>query len=143
MMGLRTLLLISLFAALEPMLAAGSHRGRSMPGSPVNISREDRGLRRAVLAAAQFFNNQSNDAFLFKPSAVLGAQRQIIKGIRYFVDLEISRTVCRKRDDNNSNLSSCDLQPAGRLQQTIQCHTEVWVISWQNATRTQVFHCRA
>ncbi|KAL6102280.1 cst7 [Pungitius sinensis] len=142
MMGLKTLLLIALLAVLEWMLAAGSHRGHFVPGSPVNISREDRGLRRVVLASAQFFNNQSNDAFLFKPSAILKAQRQIVKGIRYLVNLEISRTVCRKRDHNNS-LFSCDLQPAGRLQQTFQCHTEVWVIPWQNVTRTQVFHCRA
>ncbi|KAM8859181.1 cystatin-F [Spinachia spinachia] len=143
MMRLKTPLIIGLLAILELMVAAGSHQGRSVPGSPVNISREDRGLRPVVLAAAQFFNKQSNDAFLFKPSAVLAAQRQIVKGIRYFVDLEISRTVCRKGGNNDNNLSSCDLQPEGRLQQTIQCHTEVWVIPWQNATRTQVFHCKA
>uniref|UniRef100_A0A3B4XB37 Cystatin domain-containing protein n=1 Tax=Seriola lalandi dorsalis TaxID=1841481 RepID=A0A3B4XB37_SERLL len=32
---------------------------------------------------------------------------QIVKGIRYIVDLEISRTVCRKRDHDNI-LSKCD-----------------------------------
>ncbi|XP_075939602.1 cystatin-F [Anarhichas minor] len=141
MMGLKTLLLVSLLAALELMLAAGSHHGRSMPGSPVNISRKDRGLRQVVLSAAHFFNNQSNDAFLFRPSAVHRAQRQIVKGIRYLVDLEISRTVCRKRDNNN-NLSNCDFQPVGRLHQMFQCHTEVWVVPWQNQTRTLLFHCR-
>lgn len=40
---------------------------------------------------------------------------QIVKGVRYIVDFDISRTVCRKRD--NSNLSNCDFQPVGRLHQ--------------------------
>ncbi|XP_054455577.1 cystatin-F [Anoplopoma fimbria] len=141
MMGMKTLLLVSLLAVLELTLAAGSHHGRSMPGSPVNISRTDRGLLQVVLSAARSFNNQSNDAFLFKPSAIHRAQRQVVKGVRYIVDLEISRTVCRKRDNNN-NLSNCDFQPEGRLHQTFQCHTEVWVMPWQNETRTLVFQCK-
>ncbi|GLD56025.1 cystatin-F-like protein [Lates japonicus] len=142
-MGLKTLLLVSLLlAALELSLAAGVHHVRSMPGSPLNISTDDRGLRQVVLAAAYSFNNQSNDAFLFKPSAITRAQRQIVKGLRYIVDLEISRTVCRKRDHNN-NLSKCDLQPKGRLQQTFQCHFEVWLIPWENETNVQVFLCKS
>ncbi|XP_034407878.1 cystatin-F [Cyclopterus lumpus] len=144
MMGLKTLLLVSLLAARELMLAAGSHHGRPMPGSPINISRKDPVLRQVVLRAACSFNNQSNDAFLFKPSAIHRAQRQVVKGVQYIVDMEISRTVCRKRDDNNNNnnLSTCNFQPEGRLQQTFQCHTEVWVIPWKNETRTLVLDCK-
>ncbi|XP_070771717.1 cystatin-F [Enoplosus armatus] len=143
MMGLKTLLLASLLGVLEVRLAAGSHHGRSMPGSPYNISRDDRGLQQAVLAAAYSFNNQSNDAFLFKPSAIHRAQRQVVKGVRYILDLEISRTVCRKRDkNNNNNLSNCGFQPEGRLHQTFQCHFEVWVIAWQNVTKTLVSLCK-
>ncbi|XP_068457934.1 cystatin-F-like [Clinocottus analis] len=154
-MGRKTLLLVALLAVLELMLVAGSlndrrlgshlggHHGRSMPGSPVNISRKDPVLRQVVLSAACSFNNQSNEAFLFKPSAIQRAQRQVVKGVQYTVDLKISRTVCRKRDNNNNNknLSSCDFQPEGRLQQTFQCHTEVWVIPWKNQTRTLVLDC--
>lgn len=53
---------------------------------------------------------------------------QIVKGIRYIVDLEISRTVCRKRDGNN-NLSHCDFQPPGRLQQvSVTSQQEVFIM---------------
>jgi len=63
------------------MLAAGGRHGRLMPGSPTNISRKDPVLRQVVLRAACSFNNQSNDAFLFKPSAIHRAQRQVgVKG---------------------------------------------------------------
>ncbi|XP_035848266.1 cystatin-F [Sander lucioperca] len=139
-MGLKTLLLLSLLAALElPLAAFGGRAGGSMPGSPSNVSRNDRGLQQVVLAAAYSFNNQSNDAFLFKPSLILRAQRQVVRGVKYIVDWKISRTVCRKREDGN--LSNCDFQPAGRLHQTFACHTEVWLIPWLNQTKTLQFHC--
>ncbi|XP_070833968.1 cystatin [Chaetodon trifascialis] len=141
MMGLKTLLLASLLGVLEVTLAVGSRHAGFLPGSPHNISRNDRGLKQVVLTAAYSYNNQSNDAFLFRPSAIHRAQRQVVKGVRYIVDLEISRTVCRKRD-NNKNLSNCDFQPDGRLQQKLQCHFEVWLIPWQNKTKILDLLCK-
>ncbi|KAG7215256.1 hypothetical protein INR49_022652, partial [Caranx melampygus] len=91
MMGVKTLLFVSLLAVLELRLLSAevtSHHGRRlMPGSPLNISRNDHDL-----------------------------QQVIVKGVRYIVDLEISRTVCRKRD-HEADLSKCDLQPPGPLHQ--------------------------
>ncbi|XP_042288483.1 cystatin-F [Thunnus maccoyii] len=136
------LLLGSLLAALEARSAAGRHHGRSMPGSPFNISTNDRGLEQVVLNATCSFNKQTNDAFLFRPSAIHRAQRQIVKGIRYIVDLEISRTVCRKREHNNNNLTDCDFQPEGLLHQTFQCHFDVWVVPWKHEMNNLVFLCK-
>lgn len=48
-----------------------------MPGAPHNIRTNDGSLQPVVLDAAYFYNNKSNDAFLFRPSAVLAAQRQV------------------------------------------------------------------
>ncbi|KAM6915818.1 cystatin-F [Xenentodon cancila] len=139
-MAVKMLLLAALLAVLDVMVVAGSH-GHSMPGSLSNISRDNPGLQQVVLTAAYSFNNQSNDAFLFRPSSINRAQRQIVKGIRYNIDLEISRTVCRKRDKNN-NLSHCDFQPPGRLHQTFQCHVEVWQIPWTHESKTLEFVCK-
>uniref|UniRef100_A0A3Q3BSA4 Uncharacterized protein n=1 Tax=Kryptolebias marmoratus TaxID=37003 RepID=A0A3Q3BSA4_KRYMA len=61
---------------VEVVLVAGSPHDHSMPGSPNNISSNDPGLQQVVLNAAYSFNNQSNDAFLFKASAIHRAQRQ-------------------------------------------------------------------
>uniref|UniRef100_H3C392 Cystatin domain-containing protein n=1 Tax=Tetraodon nigroviridis TaxID=99883 RepID=H3C392_TETNG len=113
------------------------------PGAPVNISTDDAGLQQAVLNATYLYNNQSNDAFLFKPSAVVrahGSLFQIVKGFKYLVDFQISRTVCRKRDAH-ADLSRCDFQPKGLLHQTIQCHFEVWLIPWENEAE-QVLSCK-
>ncbi|KAG7233257.1 hypothetical protein INR49_007336 [Caranx melampygus] len=80
MMGVKTLLLVSLLAVLELRLLSAevtSHHGRRlMPGSPLNISRNDHDLQQVVLTSTCSFNNQSNDAFLFRPSAIHRAQRQ-------------------------------------------------------------------
>lgn len=59
------------------MLVAGVRDAGFLPGSPRNISRNDHDLQRIVLTAAYSYNNQSNDAFLFRPSAVRRAQRQV------------------------------------------------------------------
>lgn len=145
MMGQKTLLLLlllSLLGVLEVTLARGFYYGRSMPGSPRNISRTDHNLQSVVLIATYSFNNQSNDAFLFKPSAIHRAQRQVVKGLRYNIDFEISRTVCRKQDHNNNDLTNCDFQPKGPLHQTFQCHLEVWVIPWLKKYETEVFECK-
>lgn len=58
-------------------VASGSHHGSLIPGAPHNISRNDTRLQQVVLNAANLYNNQSNDAFLFKPSAIITAQRQV------------------------------------------------------------------
>ncbi|XP_053189114.1 cystatin-F [Scomber japonicus] len=156
------LLLGSLLAAPEVSSAAGSHQERSgsgsrpgsmsgsgsrpasgsMPGSPFNISTNDRGLQQVVLNATRSFNSQSNDAFLFRPSSILRAQRQIVKGFRYIVDLDISRTVCRKRE-KVSNLTDCVFQPEGPLQQTFRCHVEVWIVPWKHQTNDLEFLCKS
>ncbi|CAJ1057602.1 cystatin-F [Xyrichtys novacula] len=144
MMGQKTLLLLlSLLAVLEMASALGFYYGRSMPGSPYNISRTDPRIQKVVLDATFTFNNQSNDAYLFKPYAIYRAQRQVVKGVRYIVDFEISRTVCRKRDSNHNDLPNCDFQPEGRLHQTFRCHLEVWVIPWRKESITQVFFCQS
>ncbi|KAF7646542.1 hypothetical protein LDENG_00185890 [Lucifuga dentata] len=110
-----TLLLVSLLLSLEWMWWAESQHVHSMPGSPYNISKNDTNLLQAVAIATDSFNNQSNDAFLFRVSSIQRAQQQLVKGFMYIMDVEISRTICHKRD--KKDLSSCDFQPEGPLHQ--------------------------
>ncbi|KAM9803771.1 cystatin-F [Neosynchiropus ocellatus] len=128
--------LAALVLVFEGLAAVPSFPGCQMLGSPCNISLNDRDLHKFVFIAAQAFNNQTNDAFLFKPAAILSAQRQIVKGIHYIVDLELSRTVCSKYVDKN--LQQCDFQPAGPLSQTLRCHADVWWIPWRRQVQTRI-----
>ncbi|XP_053088833.1 cystatin-F isoform X1 [Pangasianodon hypophthalmus] len=110
------------------------------PGKPQNVSRNDTEVKKAVLTATYFFNNKSNDAFFFKASAIDEAQRQIVKGIKYFLKVEISRTVCKKRDAD-ADLANCSFQPKHKLQQTFLCNFEVWAVPWQKMMKTTHFLC--
>ncbi|KAI5108288.1 cystatin-F-like, partial [Silurus meridionalis] len=86
------------------------------PGKPRIVSKNDTEVKKAVLIATYSFNNKSNDAFFFKASAIDDAQRQIVKGIKYILKVEISRTVCKKRDPD-ADLANCGFQPKHELQQ--------------------------
>ncbi|KAM3606297.1 uncharacterized protein V6R79_013978 [Siganus canaliculatus] len=139
----RPLLLVALLVRLvlaatgTPAAGSGHRHGRLMPGSPRHISRNDPGLQKVVLAATCSYNNRSNDAFLFRSSSIHSATRQVVRGVRYVVDLDLSRTVCRKRD-HVQNLLDCGFQPKGPLNQTLQCHVDVWTIPWMNRTDSVV-----
>lgn len=58
-------------------MAASSHSGSIIPGAPYNVSRDDVSLQKVIFSATYSFNNQSNDAFLFRPSAIISALRQV------------------------------------------------------------------
>ena len=55
-----------------------------VPGSPSNVSKNDKGLAKAVLVATYFFNNQSNDAYLFRTSEVEKARDRYARWRRVF-----------------------------------------------------------
>ncbi|XP_072533770.1 cystatin [Salminus brasiliensis] len=111
-----------------------------IPGKPQNVSKNDTGVKKAVQTAVYSFNNQSNDAFFFKASAIDDAQRQIVKGIKYLLKVELSRTVCEKRE-SDVDLANCDFQPHGVLQQTFFCNAEVWAIPWLKIMKTTSCFC--
>ncbi|XP_077103149.1 cystatin-F [Siphateles boraxobius] len=115
---------------------------RPIPGTLQNVSKNDTGVQKAVLTGTYSFNNKSNDAFLFKASSVDDAKRQVVKGIRYILEVEISRTVCRKMG-NNDNLTNCTFQTDNLLQQTFLCHFDIWSIPWMKTMSTTYFKCHS
>ncbi|XP_059374072.1 cystatin-F-like isoform X1 [Carassius carassius] len=113
---------------------------RPIPGTLQNVSKNDTGVKEAVLTGTYSFNNKSNDAFLFKASAVDDAKRQIVKGIRYILEVEISRTMCRKRG-NTDDLNNCPFQTDSLLRQTFFCHFDIWSVPWMKMMSTTYFKC--
>ncbi|XP_030628250.1 cystatin-F [Chanos chanos] len=113
---------------------------RPHPGTVNNISKNDTGVQKAVLTGTYSFNNKSNDIFLFKASAIDSAKRQVVKGIRYILDVEITRTVCRKME-KDVDLANCRFQSDRLLRQTFLCHFEVWSIPWLRQMKTTYFIC--
>uniref|UniRef100_A0A8C1LCU5 Cystatin domain-containing protein n=1 Tax=Cyprinus carpio TaxID=7962 RepID=A0A8C1LCU5_CYPCA len=111
---------------------------RPIPGTLQNVSKNDTGVKEAVLTGTYSFNNKSNDAFLFKASAVDDAKRQIVKGIRYILEVEISRTVCRKRG-NTDDLNNCPFQTDRLLRQVCVCFSiELEKMKWLSGSKVKV-----
>ncbi|KAJ8248483.1 hypothetical protein GJAV_G00242500 [Gymnothorax javanicus] len=113
--------------------------GRYIPGSLCNVSKNDTEVQKAVLTGTYTFNNQSNDEFLFKAWRIDDAKRQIVKGIKYILEVQISRTVCRKTA--STDLNNCHFQPEGKLHQIFHCHFEVWAMPWLKLMTTTFFFC--
>ncbi|XP_066553478.1 cystatin-F [Amia ocellicauda] len=109
------------------------------PGSTTDVSKNDPGVQKAVKTATYYFNNRSNDIFVFRASSIDDAKKQVVKGVKYILEVEISRTVCRKR--GHPDPDNCDFQPNGILKQTFRCHFEVWSIPWLHQMETTFFSC--
>ncbi|KAL0964325.1 hypothetical protein UPYG_G00322260 [Umbra pygmaea] len=138
-MGLRyLLLLVSAFCMCSTVRCQTQ---TFIPGAPYDISTNDTAVLKAALHGTYTFNNQTNDAFLFKPSAIEKAKRQIVKGLKYIMEVDLSRTVCRKRGQNNTDLANCIFQPDELLKQTFHCHLTVWTIPWLHIMKTQNMSC--
>uniref|UniRef100_A0A8D1W292 Cystatin domain-containing protein n=1 Tax=Sus scrofa TaxID=9823 RepID=A0A8D1W292_PIG len=110
------------------------------PGCPKTIETNDPDVLRAARHSAESFNNCSNDAFLFKESHVSKALVQIVKGLKFMLDMDISRTTCKKLGHHTS-LDNCSFQTNHSLQWTFSCYSEVWVVPWLQSVEVSVLRC--
>uniref|UniRef100_A0A8D1DTE2 Cystatin F n=1 Tax=Sus scrofa TaxID=9823 RepID=A0A8D1DTE2_PIG len=110
------------------------------PGCPKTIETNDPDVLRAARHSAESFNNCSNDAFLFKESHVSKALVQIVKGLKFMLDMDISRTTCKKLG-HHASLDNCSFQTNHSLQWTFSCYSEVWVVPWLQSVEVSVLRC--
>uniref|UniRef100_A0A098LWM2 Cystatin F n=1 Tax=Eublepharis macularius TaxID=481883 RepID=A0A098LWM2_EUBMA len=110
------------------------------PGSPVPIKTNDSGVQKAARYGVYTYNNSSNDIFLFKESHINKATVQVVRGLKYNLDVNISRTVCSKR--KHPSLDRCHFQKSKKLRQTFRCHFEVWLTPWLPRAEVLVSNCQ-
>ncbi|XP_037349607.1 cystatin-F isoform X1 [Talpa occidentalis] len=109
------------------------------PGFPKTIETNNPEVRKAARLSVERFNNCTNDIFLFKESHISKALVQIVKGLKYMLDVQIARTICKK--NKHPNLDNCDFQTNHTLKQTLSCYSEVWVIPWLQKFEVPVLQC--
>ncbi|XP_067844477.1 cystatin-F-like isoform X2 [Heptranchias perlo] len=109
------------------------------PGFPRDINTTDSGVQNATLVAIYGYNNQTNDIFLFKVQTIHKAQVQVVAGLKYFLYVDIGRTVCRK--GKPYNLKYCSFQTHAPLNKTLACFFEVWVTSWKQISKVIAVNC--
>nr|KAF6422039.1 cystatin F [Rousettus aegyptiacus] len=109
------------------------------PGFPETIKTNDPGVLKAARHSVERFNNYTNDIFLFKESHISKALVQIVKGLKYMLNMEIGRTTCKKT--KHPRLDYCEFQTNHTLKRTLSCYSEVWVIPWLQRFEVPILHC--
>ncbi|KAM9795359.1 cathepsin F [Neosynchiropus ocellatus] len=127
------LALAALAAALSAVMGLGEDLDRPLfgpPGSPIHLRDSDPGLKKVLKFAEERYNLGSNAMHLRRVSRLVSATKQLVKGIRYTVTVELSNTQCKK----SAMLRTCDFYPESEKLKTEVCVFEVWDIPWQGST---------
>ncbi|XP_072799729.1 cystatin-F isoform X1 [Vicugna pacos] len=109
------------------------------PGFPKTIKTDNPDVLRAARHSAERFNNCSNDVFLFKESRVRRALVQVVKGLKFMLDVDIGRTTCKKT--GHPSLDDCDFQTNRTLKRdgiNADCRNEG---AWGQPQLTQAQPC--
>uniref|UniRef100_A0A4W5NEJ1 Cathepsin F n=1 Tax=Hucho hucho TaxID=62062 RepID=A0A4W5NEJ1_9TELE len=122
------ILLCLTLAVLGSVLADLDGPLMGAPGSAVRLSENDPGLKKALKFAEQRYNEGSNAMHVRRVSKILSASKQLVKGIRYSIMVELSNTQCKKA----ARLRICDFCPEEHNLKTEVCVFEVWDIPWES-----------
>uniref|UniRef100_A0A3B4YNJ4 Cathepsin F n=1 Tax=Seriola lalandi dorsalis TaxID=1841481 RepID=A0A3B4YNJ4_SERLL len=136
MVGFRSCLVVqwlALAAVLGTVFGLGEDLDRPLfgpPGSPIRLHESDPGLKKALEFAEERYNRGSNAMHLRRVSRLISATKQLVKGIRYTITVEVSNTQCKK----STMLRTCDFYPESQKLKTELCMFEVWDVPWQGTS---------
>ncbi|NXA39365.1 CYT protein, partial [Eudromia elegans] len=117
---------------LAGVALGGEERPPPLLGAPMNVAENDEGLQRALHFAMAQYNRASNDKYSSRVARVISAQRQIVAGVKYIIEVEVGRTNCPK---SVSDLQSCAFHEAPELAKRVTCSFVVYSVPWLNQTR--------
>ncbi|XP_056136890.1 cathepsin F isoform X2 [Lampris incognitus] len=140
--GARAALLCLALAAVGSAPGSGEDLDRppfGAPGSPVQLRESDPGLKRALKFAEDRYNLGSNAMHVRRVSKFISASKQLVKGIRYTITVEMSNTQCKK----SAMLRTCDFYPEPHQLKREVCLFEVWDIPWQGTSTLLKQKCQA
>ena len=112
--------------------------GQRMLGAPIEVSSKDEGAQRALQFAMNEYNRASNDMYTSRVSEVLSVRKQIVSGVKYFLDVKVGRTTCTKPA---ADLENCAFHEAPELAQHLTCNFVVYSIPWLSQIHLQKNNC--
>ncbi|KAM4842223.1 cystatin-C-like [Thomomys bottae] len=124
------LLLAALAGALavSPEAGVGASQPRAkMLGGILEADANEPGVRKALTYALSEYNKASNDAFHSRVEQVVRARKQLVAGIKYYLDVAIGRTTCTK---SQSNLTDCPFHEEANLKRKQLCSFQVYTVPW-------------
>ncbi|NXB00030.1 CYT protein, partial [Cnemophilus loriae] len=129
----RASVVVLLAAAL--LFFAGSVRGGErrpvLVGAPEAIKdpQNDEGLQRALQFAMTAYNRASNDMYSSRVVRIISAEKQVVAGIKYIMEVEIARTTCTKQATDSQH---CAFLQEPQLAKRTICKFEVLNVPWRN-----------
>nr|XP_015194264.1 PREDICTED: cathepsin W [Lepisosteus oculatus] len=99
-------------------------------GAAVRVSGSDPGVQRAVRFAEERYNMGSNGMYLRRISRIVSATKQVARGVRYRVLVEVGNTPCKKSAPPDPQLCQLVLDPHALKREL--CLFEVWDIPWES-----------
>uniref|UniRef100_A0A674HGR3 Egg-white cystatin n=1 Tax=Taeniopygia guttata TaxID=59729 RepID=A0A674HGR3_TAEGU len=139
----RVSVLVLLVAAL--LCFAGAVRGAGlrprMVGAPQPIENpeNDEGLERALQFAMTAYNRASNDMYSSRVVRVISAQRQIVAGVKYIMEVEIARTTCTKPA---TDIQHCAFHEEPQMAKHTICNFVVLNVPWRNQVELLESKCQ-
>ncbi|XP_006268793.1 cystatin [Alligator mississippiensis] len=117
---------------LAAVAAAGTREGGRRPrllGGLEDANENDEGVQRALQFAMSEYNKASNDKYSSRVARVVRAQKQIVSGVKYILDVELGRTTCTK---SATDLQSCAFHKEPAMAKHVTCNFVVLSVPWLN-----------
>ncbi|XP_053314524.1 cystatin-like [Spea bombifrons] len=96
-------------------------------GAPANADPSEEGVRRAMSFALHEYNKASNDMYAHKIEKINSVTKQIVSGVNYVFDVDITRTKCRKP---TSDLANCESYSDPGSSKAVNCLFTVYSVPW-------------
>ncbi|XP_053429702.1 cystatin-8 [Nycticebus coucang] len=130
-----------LFLTLPVALVAGTDPGENevmvlKNFKPINASHSN--VKQCLWFAMRQYNKDSEDKYLFMVTNVLRAQLRITHCLEYIVDVEITRSNCKKIPSNDEN---CAIQENPGLRKKQSCSFLVETLPWNGEFNLTKKHC--
>ncbi|NXO13411.1 CYT protein, partial [Oriolus oriolus] len=135
---------VVLLLAVALLFFAGAVRGGElrprMVGAPETIQdpQNDEGLLRALQFAMTAYNRASNDMYSSRVVRIISAQKQIVAGVKYIMEVEIARTTCTKPA---TDIQHCAFHQEPHMARHTICNFVVLTVPWRNQVELLESRC--
>ncbi|XP_075420309.1 cystatin-C-like [Tenrec ecaudatus] len=119
--------------------AVSPDRPPRLLGGLMEANANEDGVQQALDFAVSEYNKASNDKFHHRVVRLKGAQKQIVSGVKYYLDVELGRTTCTK---SQANLDNCPFHDEPHLKKRVLCSFQVYTVPWINSTSLTKSSCR-
>nr|ACH45797.1 putative cystatin variant 1 [Taeniopygia guttata] len=85
------------------------------------------------------YNRASNDMYSSRVVRVISAQRQIVAGVKYIMEVEIARTTCTKPA---TDIQHCAFHEEPQMAKHTICNFVVLNVAWRNQVELLESKCQ-